>query len=54
VHAREAISHKTDSLATLSTDIADTVRDFVRERPLTVLIGAVAIGAILASTSRTR
>jgi ElaB/YqjD/DUF883 family membrane-anchored ribosome-binding protein len=52
--ARTALVEKAETAAALSEDVFNSVRNYVRERPLTVLTGAVAVGVLLASLSRSR
>jgi len=52
--AREVLAEKAEAAASISDDLIDSVRNYVRERPLTVVAGAVALGIILAGFSRSR
>ena len=52
--AREVLDEKAEAAASMSDELMDSVRHYVRERPLTVLAGAVALGIVLAGISRSR
>jgi ElaB/YqjD/DUF883 family membrane-anchored ribosome-binding protein len=52
--AREALAEKAEAAASMSDEFIDSVRHYVRERPLTVVVGAVALGIVLAGVSRWR
>jgi hypothetical protein len=54
VAAREVLAEKAEAAASMSDELMDSVRHYVRERPLTVLAGAVALGIVLAGISRSR
>lgn len=52
--ARAVIAEKAEAAATLSDEVVDSLRNYVRERPMTVVAGAIALGVVLASISRSR
>jgi len=52
--AREALTEKAEAAASISDEVIDSVRHYVRERPLTVVAGAIALGIVLAGLSRSR
>jgi ElaB/YqjD/DUF883 family membrane-anchored ribosome-binding protein len=52
--ARTVLAEKADAAAALSEDALDAVRGYVRDRPLTVLAGAIALGVVLAGVLRSR
>ena len=54
VAAREVLAEKAEAAASMSDELMDSVRHYVRERPLTVLAGAVALGIVLAGISRSQ
>jgi ElaB/YqjD/DUF883 family membrane-anchored ribosome-binding protein len=52
--AREVLAEKAEAAASMSDELIDSVRHYVRERPLTVVAGAIALGIVLAGVSRSR
>ena len=54
VAAREVLTEKAEAAASMSDEVIDSVRHYVRERPLTVVVGAIALGIVLAGVSRSR
>ena len=52
--AREVLAEKAEAATSMSDELVDSVRHYVRERPLTVVAGAIALGIVIAGVSRSR